>query len=160
MQADPSEIPVRDEVEPHGEYMTPVYDQAQLGSCTSNAAAAAIDASRIVDPFIPRGWRSTRTGIMADPDPDELTREGHEVLAGGYLKDHPHYIAWSAIPGAPGGAWTVTSSYLWVSVAARRRPDPRLPDDLPPPGHTPTPLDALAAGVIRRLRRRQSEASG
>ena len=28
---------------------------------------------------------------MADPDPDELTREVHEVLAGGYLKDHPHY---------------------------------------------------------------------
>ena len=92
---------------------------------------------------------------MADPDPDELTREGHEVLAGGYLKDHPHYCL---VRNSWGTWWgmTVTSSYLWVSVAARRRPDPRLPDDLPPPGHTPTPLDALAAGVIRR----QSEASG
>ena len=66
VQADPSEIPVRDEVEPHGEYMTPVYDQAQLGSCTSNAAAAAIAASRIVDgvePFYP-----ARLAIYADRD--------------------------------------------------------------------------------------------
>ena len=42
-----------------------------------------------------------RTGIMADPDPDDLTRDGHEVLAVGYLKDQPHYCRV--------GAWTVTS---------------------------------------------------
>ncbi len=47
--ADASEIPIRAEVDPRGEYMTPVYDQLQLGSCTANAVAAAIDAARIVD---------------------------------------------------------------------------------------------------------------
>lgn len=47
--ADTSEIPLRDEVDPRAEYMTPVYDQGRIGSCTANAVAAAIDAWRIVD---------------------------------------------------------------------------------------------------------------
>ena len=217
VQADPSEIPVRDQVDPRGEYMTPVYDQAQLGSCTSNAVAAAIDASRIVDgmePFYParlaiywlerflehspadqdtgaagrdgfkaarnfgvipeKDWPYTdnqhdphfktdprtspkwdadhwvlgdkyksvrrsvldfkrvfsnkqtiafgftvpksfesremaRTGIMADPDPDDLTRDGHEVLAVGYLKDQPHYCL---IRNSWGTGWGMDGYFL------------------------------------------------
>jgi C1A family cysteine protease len=197
VQADPSEIPIRDEVDPRNEYMTPVYNQLQLGSCTANAVAAAIDAARIVDglepiyparlgiywlerflehqpanqdtgafgrdgfkaaqqfgvipesdlPYtddqssaaftsdprenakwgadhwqladkyksVPRsttafkqvlsnrqtiafGFRvpksfetaeMAKTGIMPPPDPNDLTNDGHEVLAVGYLKDHP-----------------------------------------------------------------------
>src|SRR4051794_22725672 len=198
-RAGPSEIRIRAEVDPRNEYMTPVYDQLQLRSCTSNAVAAAIDAARIVDgeaplrparlaiywmqrfleqqppgadkgavgrdgfkaartwgvftesdweytddtsspsfcddprqspawvadhwvlnrPYkvvrrsladikrvlsnrqtiafgfsVPRSFDSdelAHTGVMLDPDPDDLTGEGHEVLAVGYLKAEPHY---------------------------------------------------------------------
>jgi C1A family cysteine protease len=41
-------MPILDEVDPMS-YMTPVYDQLNLGSCTSQAIAAAIDADRIVN---------------------------------------------------------------------------------------------------------------
>lgn len=58
--ADVSELPVLLEVDPREEYMTAVYDQLRLGSCTANAVAAAIDADRIVsglDPIFPsRLW--------------------------------------------------------------------------------------------------------
>jgi len=58
--ADTSELPILPEVDPRGEYMTPVYDQGNLGSCTSQAVAAAIDADRIVhgeEPLYPaRLW--------------------------------------------------------------------------------------------------------
>jgi C1A family cysteine protease len=199
VRADPSEIPIRDEVDPRGEYMTPVYDQLHLSSCTSNAVAAAIDAARIVDgkdallpsrlaiywlerflehqpptadqgaygrdgfkaatkwgvvpesdwPYsddtsrpqfhddpregpkweadhwvldrkykvvhrsladfkrvlsnrqtiafgfrVPNSFQSpemARTGVLPDPDPEDLTQDGHEVLAVGYLKAEPHY---------------------------------------------------------------------
>lgn len=199
VQADPSGIPIRDEVDPRGEYMTPVYNQGHLGSCTANAVAAAIDAARIVDglePIFPSrlaiywferflehsppnqdtgafgrdGFRAAQkfgvlpeadleytddtsspafssdpredgewaadhwlladkyksvprsvnafkqvlsnrqtiafgfrvpksfetaemaqTGILAPPDPDDLTNDGHAVLAVGYLKDHPEH---------------------------------------------------------------------
>ncbi len=47
--ADPTAIPVLPEVDPRGVYMPPIYDQGQLGSCTANAVAAAIDADRLVD---------------------------------------------------------------------------------------------------------------
>jgi C1A family cysteine protease len=53
--ADPSEIKVLDEVDPR-EYMTPIYDQLRLGSCTSQAVAAAVDYDRIIngeDPYFP-----------------------------------------------------------------------------------------------------------
>jgi C1A family cysteine protease len=46
--ADSSEIPILAEVDPRKDYMPPIYDQGQLGSCTANAVAAAIDADRIV----------------------------------------------------------------------------------------------------------------
>jgi C1A family cysteine protease len=46
--ADTSRLPVLDEVNPDA-YMTPVYDQLKLGSCTSQAVAAAIDADRIIN---------------------------------------------------------------------------------------------------------------
>lgn len=58
--ADTSELPVLDEVDPRHDYMTPVYDQLQLGSCTSNTVAEAIDADLIVsghEPMYPsRLW--------------------------------------------------------------------------------------------------------
>jgi C1A family cysteine protease len=47
--ADPTEITILAEVDPREEYMPPIYDQGQLGSCTANAVAAAIDADRLVD---------------------------------------------------------------------------------------------------------------
>jgi hypothetical protein len=47
--ADPTEIPVLPEVDPRGTYMSPIYDQGHLGSCTANAVAAAIDADRLAD---------------------------------------------------------------------------------------------------------------
>jgi C1A family cysteine protease len=53
LPADTSEIPILDEVDPRTQYMTGVYDQQQLNSCTANAVAAAIDADRIVSGLEP-----------------------------------------------------------------------------------------------------------
>lgn len=221
IKADPSEIPILDEVDPRQEYMTPVYNQGHLGSCTANAVAAAIDAARIVegaDPIGPArlgiywlerflehtpaaqdhgaqgrdGFKAARkfgvlpesdwpyvdnaksaefsadprespkwasdhwvldqpyksvgrslvdfkrvlsnrqtvafgfrvpgsfesreiaeTGIMAYPDPDDLTRDGHEVLAVGYLRDQPHYCL---IRNSWGTDWGIGGYFLmpWV----------------------------------------------
>jgi C1A family cysteine protease len=47
--ADTSGISILDEVDPRHDYMTPIYDQLKLGSCTSQAVAAAIDADRIIN---------------------------------------------------------------------------------------------------------------
>lgn len=87
IQADPSEIPIRDEVDPRGEYMTAVYDQGQLGSCTANAVAAAIDADRIVDGMDP--MYPARLGIYAlermlehqppDADTGAMGRDGFKA---------------------------------------------------------------------------------
>lgn len=45
--ADTSTLPVKAEVDPRGTYQMPaVYDQGQLGSCTANAVAAAIEYDR------------------------------------------------------------------------------------------------------------------
>jgi C1A family cysteine protease len=52
--ADTSELPILAEVDPRQEYMTKVYAQLQLGSCTSNAVAAAIDADCIVSGDTPK----------------------------------------------------------------------------------------------------------
>ena len=221
--ADTSEIPIRDEVDPRGDYMTPVYNQLQLGSCTANAVAAAIDADRIVDglepiyparlgiywlerflehqpanadtgamgrdgfkaaqkfgvipesdlPYtddkgsaaftgdprqlpkfptdswklvdkyksVPRSLTSLKqvlsnrqtiafgfrvpnsfesqqmaqTGIMEPPDANDLTQDGHEVLAVGYLRDQPHYClvrnSWSTDWGI-GGYFLMPWSWL------------------------------------------------
>ena len=217
VQADPSEIPLRDEVDPRGEYMTTVYDQGRLNACTSNAVAAAIDAMRIVDgqqPFYPSrlaiywlerwlehqppkadagaygrdGFKAARgygvlpemdwpyvdddndprfsedpresakwapdhwlldrpykvvrrslmdfkrvlsnrqtiafgfrvprsflsdqmrqTGVMEAPDPDDLTNDGHEVLAVGYLKDQPHY---ALVRNSWGTGWGIGGYFL------------------------------------------------
>lgn len=58
--ADPSELPILPEVDPRANYMTPVYDQLRLGSCTANAVSGAIDADRLVsgeEPVFPaRLW--------------------------------------------------------------------------------------------------------
>jgi C1A family cysteine protease len=47
--ADTTEITILAEVDPRNEYMPPIYDQGQLGSCTANAVAGAIDADRLLD---------------------------------------------------------------------------------------------------------------
>src|SRR3954453_20547170 len=52
--ADTSELPILAEVDPRQEYMTKVYAQLRLGSCTSNAVAAAIDADCIVSGDTPK----------------------------------------------------------------------------------------------------------
>jgi len=228
IQADPTGIPVLDEVDPRSEYMTTVYNQLQLGSCTANAVAAAIDADRIVDgmdpiyparlgiywlerflehqppdadtgamgrdgfkaartfgvipesdlPYtddkssaaftsdprenarwgadhwvlgdkyksvprsmtafrsvlsnrqtiafgfrVPNSFESAemaRTGIMAAPDATDLTNDGHEVLAVGYLRDEPHYClvrnSWGTDWGIGGyflmpWAWLLDASF-------------------------------------------------
>lgn len=221
IRADPSEIPIRDEVDPRGDYMTPVYNQGHLGSCTANAVAAAIDAARMVDgedPIYPArlaiywlerflehapatedrgaqgrdGFKAARkygvvpesdwpyvdnkgttefstdprtspkwgtdhwilnrpyksvsrsivdlkrvlsnrqtiafgfrvpasfesremaeTGIMAYPDPQDLTRDGHEVLAVGYLRAQPHYCL---VRNSWGTDWGMAGYFLmpWV----------------------------------------------
>lgn len=58
--ADTSELPILNEVDPRSEYMTEIYDQLKLGSCTAQTVAEAIDADRIVsgeDPLYPsRLW--------------------------------------------------------------------------------------------------------
>lgn len=81
--ADTSGLPIYDEVDPRQEYMTPVYDQLNLGSCTANAVAAAIDADRIVsgeEPIFP-----SRLWIYAL----ERLREGASLLqdTGAYGRD-------------------------------------------------------------------------
>jgi C1A family cysteine protease len=42
--ADASELPVMKEVDPRSDYMTEIYNQLRLGSCTANTVAEAVDA--------------------------------------------------------------------------------------------------------------------
>ena len=61
---------------------------------------------------VPKSFESremARTGIMADPDPDDLSRDGHEVLAVGYLKDQPHYCL---IRNSWGTGWGMDGYFL------------------------------------------------
>lgn len=46
-KADVAELKIFDEVDPT-DYMTAIYDQLRLGSCTANTVAEAVDAARIV----------------------------------------------------------------------------------------------------------------
>jgi C1A family cysteine protease len=240
--ADPTEIPIRDEVDPRSEYMTPVYDQLHLNSCNANAVAAAVDAARIVDgknPLYParlaiywlerfvehqspvaddgaygrdgfkvarrygvipeNDWPYTddksdphfsqdprqdsaweghhwilqdkykavrrsltdfkrvlsnrqtiafgftvpasfdspemwQTGIMADPDPSDLTEDGHEVLAVGYLKDQPPYClvrnSWGTEFGISG---YFLMPWAWLLDAGLSRDFRTIYRPLPPP---------------------------
>lgn len=87
--ADTSELPVLKEVDPRGEYMTPVYDQGQLGSCTYNTVAEAVDADRIVngeEPFYPSrlvGYSLERLveGSPLTADTGAWGRDGYKVSA-------------------------------------------------------------------------------
>lgn len=54
--ADTSGLAILPEVDPRGHYMTPIYDQLRLGSCTAQTVAEAVDADRILngeDPLYP-----------------------------------------------------------------------------------------------------------
>jgi C1A family cysteine protease len=85
--ADTSQLSVLAEVDPREEYMTPVYDQLDLGSCTANAVAAAIDADRIVsgqEPFYPsRLWiyalERLAEGASLRQDTGAFGRDGFRV---------------------------------------------------------------------------------
>lgn len=85
--ADTAELPVHREVDPRGEYMTPVYGQLQLGSCTYNTVAEAVDADRIVngqEPLFPSrlvGYALERIieGSPLTADTGAWGRDGYKV---------------------------------------------------------------------------------
>jgi C1A family cysteine protease len=84
--ADASELPVREEVDPRGE-LPPVFDQGQLGSCTANAVAAAVQYDAILngsDPgLLSRLWiyyyERKLEGTPPDQDIGAYGRDGFKV---------------------------------------------------------------------------------
>lgn len=105
--ADTASLKVLPEVDPRGKYMTPVYNQGQLGSCTANAVAAAVDADRIVDgldPIYPARlaiyWLERHLeGAPADQDTGAVGRDGLKACRNyGILpeKDWPYADSTSA----------------------------------------------------------------
>jgi len=89
--------------------MPPIYDQGHLGSCTANAVAAAQTIAfgfAVFSGFVSDEVKNT--GIVPPPDPSQIIpNEGHEVLAVGYLEDHPQHClcqnSW-----VTSGEWTAT----------------------------------------------------
>lgn len=85
--ADTSELKIYAEVDPRGQYMTGIYDQLKLGSCTANTVAEAIDADRIVNgesPLYPsRLWiyalERLREGTPLTQDSGAYGRHGYWV---------------------------------------------------------------------------------
>lgn len=121
-QADPSELQVHDEVDPRNEYMTPVYDQLQAGTCTANADAAQIDADRIVNgeqPFFP-----SRLGIYSC----ERIIEGSPLTADTGAQGGDGLVAASQWGLLPESAWAYT-------------------DDITSPLFTTDPRPQIAAAV-------------
>ena len=84
--ADASELAVRDEVDPRGE-LPPVFDQGQLGSCTANAVAGAVEYDAKLsgtDPgALSRLWiyyyERKIEGSPADQDTGAYGRDGFKV---------------------------------------------------------------------------------
>jgi C1A family cysteine protease len=110
--ADVGLLPVLPEVDPRGDYMTPIYDQGQLGSCTANTIAEALDAWRIVndqEAFYPSrlalyALERLREGSPLDQDTGAYGRDGLWVSQhSGFIreKDMPYSdreSAWSKDP--------------------------------------------------------------
>src|SRR5947208_4075864 len=84
--ADASELAVRDEVDPRGD-LPPVFDQGQLGSCTANAVAGAVEYDAKLggtDPgALSRLWiyyyERKIEGSPADQDTGAYGRDGSNV---------------------------------------------------------------------------------
>lgn len=133
--ADTSSLPVLPEVDPRNEYMTPVYNQLQLGSCTANAVAAAIDADRIVageNPIHPsRLWiyalERAYEGSPLDQDTGAFGRDGFRAARRlGVVPEQiwpysDEQIDWSKDP---------RSSQFWLQRSKIERPYKRVPRDL------------------------------
>lgn len=87
--ADTSQLSILDEVDPRSQYMTLIYDQLALGSCTSQAISAAIDADRIVNgeaPLFPsRLWiyalERIVEGSPLNQDTGAYGRDGFKVAS-------------------------------------------------------------------------------
>lgn len=132
--ADTSDIPILEEVDPQS-YMTPIYNQLNLGSCTSQAIAAAIDADRIVSgeaPMLPsRLWIYALERIIEGTDltvdSGAYGRDGFKV-ASNYgvvpeelwpYSDDP--AIWSKNP---------ETDALWAAKTPIERPYKTVPQDL------------------------------
>jgi C1A family cysteine protease len=83
--ADASELAVQDEVDPRGD-LFPVFDQGQLGSCTANAVAAAVEYDAKLNGSDPgalsRLWiyyERKIEGSPADRDTGAYGRDGFKV---------------------------------------------------------------------------------
>ena len=101
--ADASELTVRDEVDPRGD-LPPVFDQGQLGSCTANAVAGAVEYDAKLagsDPgTLSRLWiyyyERKIEGSPAEQDTGAFGRDGFKVcktLGVPLEKDWPYDIA-------------------------------------------------------------------
>ena len=101
--ADASELPVLDEVDPRKD-LPPVFDQGQLGSCTANAVAAAVEYDAKLndsDPgLLSRLWiyyyERKLEGSPADQDTGAYGRDGFKVcktIGVPLEKDWPYDIA-------------------------------------------------------------------
>jgi C1A family cysteine protease len=101
--ADSSELRVLDEVDPRGE-LPDIFDQGQLGSCTANAVAAAVQYDSKLngsDPgFLSRLWiyyyERKLEGSPADQDTGAYGRDGFKVcktLGVPLEKDWPYDIS-------------------------------------------------------------------
>lgn len=109
--ADASELKVLDEVDPRGE-LPPVFDQGQLGSCTANAVAAAVEFDAKLNGSDPgplsRLWiyyyERKIEGSPADQDTGAYGRDGFKVcktLGVPLEKDWPYDVSkFSAEPSA------------------------------------------------------------
>jgi C1A family cysteine protease len=101
--ADASELPVLEEVDPRSD-LPEVFDQGQLGSCTANSVAAAVEYDAKLggsDPgFLSRLWiyyyERKIEGAPADKDTGAFGRDGFKVcktLGVPLEKDWPYDIA-------------------------------------------------------------------
>lgn len=101
--ADTSELPILDEVDPRAE-LPAVFDQGQLGSCTANAVAAAVEYDAKLNGSDPgslsRLWiyyyERKLEGAPADQDTGAMGRDGFKVchkLGVPLERDWPYNIA-------------------------------------------------------------------
>lgn len=123
--ADLEGLAIAPEVDPRGAYMTGVYDQLQLGSCVSNAVAAAIDAYLMAigrQPFFPSRldlyWHARKVaGLPTNEDTGAYGRDGFKVARStGVMpeRDWPYNISKFATDPRHRDIWKLDSSYRVV----------------------------------------------